>query len=562
MTQTPPRWLTDRRGCRVSAILAGVVLLARLLASINTFSPTTDEPCHIGAAVSMVEAHELVALVDHPPLARWVAAVPLWLDGARLPQCRGMHTVEKNDVGYALGTQVLYHSAASYRRLLRDARCAMLVFPLAALLFLYRTAAWLADETVAAASVFFFSVDPTLLGHGFWVCTDVPACAGFLAAWYYGLRWIDRPGLGRAMLAGAAYGAAAGLKFSCVFLLPGLLLLVIVRYRTLLTARWRHTLLEWAAAAVGAFVTLWAIYCFNVGPLGDQNVLGHPPAWERLPHALLWTPVPMPSFFLGFARLMAHNAIGQSAYLNGNVRATGWWYYFPEMLLVKSPLGWLIALGAAAVLALIRGDWRRWAVVASLIPAGVFLLVSMAGHIDVGIRHILPAIALLYFFTAWQLLQTRGSTWLLLGCCCVAAVETAAVHPDYMAFFNVAAGGISHGDRLALDSNLDWNQDLYRLADYLHANPPRAGYALRLTGQRNGDLLRQLGLDPAALHRSPHGTRLLISKNARLLVNELPWLSRYSPMAHVGVSIDVYDLPPARPDEPDDAPGPDDPGAR
>jgi hypothetical protein len=178
----------------------------------------------------------------------------------------------------------------------------------------------------------------------------------------------------------------------------------------------------------------------------------------------------------------------------------------------------------------------------------------MTSHIDIGIRYLLPAIGFLYLFAAIQLARP-GWGWLLACFMLCAAVETAVVHPDYLSYFNFAAGGPSRGDRFALDSNLDWNQDVYRLADWIGANAPLRPYAIRLTGRRNAPLLLLLHLDPDSLVASPHGRLLFISKNVRLVDRRLPWLSRYHPIAEVGYSIDVYDLPPGpKPGEPDDAP--------
>jgi len=39
--------------------------------------------------------------------------------------------------------------------------------------------------------------------------------------------------------------------------------------------------------------------------------------------------------------------------------------------------------------------------------------------------------------------------------------------PDHLSFFNRAAGGSAHGDRLLLDSSIDWGQDLPRLRAWL-----------------------------------------------------------------------------------------------
>jgi hypothetical protein len=272
----------------------------------------------------------------------------------------------------------------------------------------------------------------------------------------------------------------------------------------------------------------------------------------------------MPSFFLAVARLSSHNQSGNTSYLNGQVNTKGWWYYFPELLLIKSPLGFLAAL-LLALVASFRSSCQSSVVTPHrlylFLPALIFLLAASLGHIDIGIRHILPAIALLYLFTAVQLSRAEFF-WPLALIILITAAESASIHPDYLSFFNAAAGGPSTADRLALDSNLDWNQDLFRLADWLHKNATNKPYALRLSGQRNKPILRALHLDPDSLNAPPHGHLLCISKNIRLINRPLPWLASHTPIARIGYSIDVYDLTgPASPDEPDDFPLPDDPAS-
>jgi hypothetical protein len=544
-------------------------MVLRLAISVGVFSPAIDESSHIGAAVSMIEAHKLIAPGSHPPLARLVAAVPLWLDGARLPQCRGQTAVGTEDLGYALGTEVLFHSSKPFSTLLIHARLAMLIFPAIALFYLYLLGRRLLGPAAAMAAVIFFSVDPTLLGHGFWIGNDMAGCAGFLAATYHGLRWLDRPTWPSAVVVGLACGLAVALKFSCLLVIPALALLWLIRKGM----SWRRLAVQLPAIVAVAFLALWATYLFNIGPLSDQAGLNAASQissdnsaaqamrrqWQHIPRWVRETPVPMPSFFLALGRLAAHDRFGHEAYLNGQVSTHGWWYYFPELLAVKSTLGFLAALAIASLLALVRRQWRDWPTCAILIPAGIFLAAAMAGNIDIGIRYILPAIPFLYLFIAAQLARPRWG-WLLACLILCSAVETAAVHPDYLSFFNIAAGGPSRGQRFALDSNLDWNQDVYRLADWIRAHAAGRPYAIRLSGRRNKPLLAALGLDPESLDASPHGKLLFISKNVRLMYGQLPWVSRYKAIAHVGYSIDVYDLTgPPGPDEPDDVPPADEP---
>ena len=44
--------------------------------------------------------------------------------------------------------------------------------------------------------------------------------------------------------------------------------------------------------------------------------------------------------------------------------------------------------------------------------------------------------------------------------------ENISVYPYYLTYFNQTVGGPSGGYRYVVDSNLDWGQDLRRLADW------------------------------------------------------------------------------------------------
>ena len=53
------------------------------------------------------------------------------------------------------------------------------------------------------------------------------------------------------------------------------------------------------------------------------------------------------------------------------------------------------------------------------------------------------------------------------------AAESFRAFPNYIPFFNTAAGGTRGGIRWLGDSNLDWGQDLPLLAEWQHAHPDR-----------------------------------------------------------------------------------------
>lgn len=125
-------------------------------------------------------------------------------------------------------------------------------------------------------------------------------------------------------------------------------------------------------------------------------------------------------------------------------------------MLVKMPVATVIALLAAAAACL-------------LIPPLLFLAVAMTSDVNIGLRHIFPIYPFIYVGAAWvigvSLRRWGPRAWVAAGVLAVLlAAETLSAWPNYIAYFNVAAGGSRGGIDLLGDSNLDWGQDLPALA--------------------------------------------------------------------------------------------------
>jgi len=230
-----------------------------------------------------------------------------------------------------------------------------------------------------------------------------------------------------------------------------------------------------------------------------------------------------------------HNAAGHQSYLLGKVGFSGWWYYFPVVLALKStlPLLALVALG------LIVGPRGTYPGVGVLVVLGVCML----SNLNLGARHILviyPLFALLAcgLFTNHR----RGAMVAAAVLAGWHAVESVAAHPDYLAYFNQTVRG--REEEFLLDSNLDWGQDLERLRRYLRENQVGSVY---LSYFGRGDPIRRRipGVRPLGRDERPAGW-VAVSKGhiAGMALDgyNLGWLKAYQPRARIGKSILVYDL--------------------
>jgi hypothetical protein len=126
------------------------------------------------------------------------------------------------------------------------------------------------------------------------------------------------------------------------------------------------------------------------------------------------------------------------------------------------------------------------------------------------------------------------------------AVIAVRAHPDHQAYFNLLAG--DHPERVLVDSNLDWGQDLYRLRDTLRARGVRDSVRIAYFGT----------LSPAAagvpnsrflgLHEHPTGW---VAASETLLAGEwvgtaYAWLLDYPAVARIGPGMRLwYIAPPA-----------------
>ena len=171
-------------------------------------------------------------------------------------------------------------------------------------------------------------------------------------------------------------------------------------------------------------------------------------------------------------------APGRAGYLLGKTSTSGTWYYFPFAMAVKTPLATLVALLLSAVYWVFT-RWpavRWWDIFALSLTPILYLASAMLSDLNLGIRHVLPVYPFIFVFigiTSAHALVRFGKPALILVCLLFVGlfVETCCAYPDFIPFFNIAAGGWRNGPNLLGDSNVDWGQDLPALAQWQRAHP-------------------------------------------------------------------------------------------
>jgi Dolichyl-phosphate-mannose-protein mannosyltransferase len=546
------------------------------------YSNTWDEPEHLAAGIELLDRGRYDYDTEHPPLGRVFLALPPWLAGAH-----SFGTPPPD--GTQEGVDILY-SGGHYWRTLTLARLGALPF-LALLLF----ATWLwgrqlFDSAAAALlPVLLLASVPPVLGHGALASLDVAAAATILLALYALERWLASARPGDAVRFGLASGVAVATKFSSVpFIGLALLLLggahaaLAARpaergavadaspgprggVQTLRGARWPLWLAGLVLALLGTLVPVFLVYGPRASdPAGAGQrfnwALSYLLARAGLDHELgallahLWLPRALQDLIHGLVSVKAHNDSGHLSYLLGEVRLTGWWYFYLLALAVKTPIP-LLAGGAGGLAWLARCGWRRrdaWALAPLLIVAAVLGFASAFSQINIGIRHVLviyPFLALggaYVVLRAWAAINAlpqphvrAAAAAALLALLAWQLSTLGRAYPDYLPYFNEA---VAHPEHVLVDSDLDWGQDLYRLE--LRAAELRIPF-LSLAYLGTADLARE----PLPPYRNlppqqPVSGWVAVSQLARTRApGDYAWLDAYQPLERIGKTIDLYYVP-------------------
>lgn len=425
-----------RETAAVAALLAA--LAVQLGLAVGADGLTSDELLYIPAGYLHVARYDLSLDTTHPPAAPALAGLALSGAGVFVPER------EPGEETLAYCFRFL-HRANAGRALWLRARVPVVVLTLALAAVLWAWARSVYGAAAGLVALAFAAFDPSLLAHGHLATTDLPAAfAMVVAAWAY-WRWSARPGTARAIALGAAVGAALAVRVTGGLVLPGFAALELwTLWRARPDERGARVRRALAAAAIGlALIPLvvWGAYGFHPDGLGRyaDNVRFQ----------------------------LDHDRRGHLTYLLGEVSRRGWPYYFAIALAVKSTPGFLAGLGLAADAAVRRADAARahwW------LPALAVAGALSAGGIQIGERYLLPihAFGVLLIASATPVLVASGAgraaLALLLAGHVVPAVRAAP--RGYLAYFNALAGGTDGGHRVLLDSNLDWGQDLPRLAEW------------------------------------------------------------------------------------------------
>jgi hypothetical protein len=350
-------------------------------------------------------------------------------------------------------------------------------------------AAWLATAMLA--------IDPNFAAHIPLVTLDVVGVTGIVIACFLAWRYFERPTGARLVAMGVATGVAMMIKHLAVVLPPFIVVLAtfwwVVKpwrdgtswadWRSALPGRLRATFL----AALLVVATIWSLTLFElcspksrlepepppIDTADHQKVLA--PKYKEMARKLqdalnFRSPWPAGIYLRAFRSGFSHGLYGHRGYLFGEVKTTGWWYYFPVVASYKVPIG----IGVVLLLGLLSLGRTppRWEELGLAVPLLVWAVFLLRARVNIGFRHFLPAYAFALAVSS-RCVARGGLMWSAAAWLAVVAagVHTATYHPDYLSYINFPRDK----PYLAIsDSNIDWGQGLKQARAWLDSHPQGA----------------------------------------------------------------------------------------
>ena len=360
----------DPRGTSISPLISRLiaaallaVLAVLLYTSARQESQVFDESDHLYAGYEYWKHADFGTNPEHPPLAKMLATIPLLSMGLKEPPHFPVPYFKMED--FINSTTFLYSSGDADGLLMRG-RTVVALFSLGLAVLVYLAASELFGSLAGLLALGLFVFEPVMLSNGALVTTDMPLACLFFASTYAFYRFLKRPTVLRLALCAAAAGLTMAAKHSGALVLPTLLLLGLADYiahrvtfgllpeegnrlRTLNLLQ-----LAGALAAIGlvSYGFLWAIYGFRYAARPGQLVL----VPSLAEYVVRLSPLKQgaimffaryhlfpEAYLYGWADIL-QIAGDRATYIFGRLYATGQWFFFPGVFVVKSTLALMILL--------------------------------------------------------------------------------------------------------------------------------------------------------------------------------------------------------------------------
>ncbi len=572
-------------------ILAAVFLILMAVAaifSIQNDTITNDEVVHISAGYSYITKFDYRMNPEHPPLIKILAATPLLFTKIKFPETSAWQNADQ----WSWGDEFLFKSDNNADLIILLSRLPIILLMIILGIYIFLWGRELLGEKIALLVVGLYSFSPNIIAHGRLVTTDLGiTCFGFITLYYF-WRFLSLKNNKSLYLFYLFFSLSLLVKFSApviVIILISVLTVYLLRYWGSWAKLKKELILGLRILFIAGFLGILAIFIVYL-PLTshmpydvilkfiDTNIKY---GFLVIPESV-FVPVlkfmgqnlflkPLAWYFMGMAMVFAHSVGGHTTYFWGQI-GNGWWYYFPVIFNIKTTIPVLIGFYSALFLLIVKfikflsknkfGNVFKnyFNELYLLVPVGIFFLLGAKSRLNLGVRYILPIypfVFLLGGFFIYYLIQKytkfpgRVINYVMIILVLWQFLCFILIFPHYLGFFNGFIGGADKGYRYAVDSNLDWGQDLKRLKIYMDEHQIDKVY-LSYFGRGSPEYYK---INYETLYPDSEGkVRGLVAISATNLQGAavfengnwrplFSWLKKYSLVDKIGYSIFLYHLP-------------------
>ncbi|MBI2676588.1 MAG: glycosyltransferase family 39 protein [Candidatus Yanofskybacteria bacterium] len=507
--------------------------------SAQNFSPATDEIIHLPGGYSYWKTGEIVLNPEHPPLVKLMASFPLLFMDLKF-DADDVNLAGPFKKQWTFGSKFLFSNDAD--RLLLWGRLPMMLLSVLLGFYIYKWGSEMFSRKAGLLALFLYAFMPVIITNAQFVTMDLPLASFSFITFYYLWKFVTAGLKKHLAYSGLFLGMALSSKFSATIFLPVVALFI-------LTYAWQR----------GGELNV------KMRRLANLSLIMAIPAVAVIYFSYLM-PADSGFYLRGFKSVYANWKPDFNLYLNGKFSPDGWWYYFLEAFLIKTPIPALVAF-AASILLYKKIKMDSWSKALVFLPMLFFAFVTSAKAQNISIRYLIPAIPFLILYAGGYLSKifnfqfsifnkfsiVNFKTILILVLAVWYAYSAFSIYPDYMPYFNEFIGGSKNGYKYLDDSNIEWGQDLKRLGKYQAKNPEtKVIYSWSHSSPEyyRVSMSNFKQADESGWWREPKGrfavnTFLLI--RMQLLSEQkkdpaLNWLALYEPVDKIGQSFFVYDF--------------------
>ena len=525
---------------KIKYIIALLLLLMFVLgfASALFKSRTSDEVTyHLNGGYHFLKTGEWIAPIDNPPLSGILVSIPLlFVDKGRF----------RNFERLSIEDYVYERKETFPRNILLTSRIVPLMFMVALGYFVFLWARDLYGTKAGLFALLLYVFSSNMLAYGRFVTTDIGSVLFMFLSLYTFWKYAKEPNKKNLAVASIVFGLAQISKMFALFLVPTFIIYAVIVYffkdfgpNFFMNFNNKKAKKAFDLGFSLLVIFIVGLFMINMAYLFDGSLRPlikydkeefESATFKSLHENRLvnWIPLPFPKPYViahDYGQWLAKEEDRAYFYWGKVGRGFDFKSYYLGYILIKTPIGLFIIL----LLSLLCARKINYSEAYMLIFIAILLLaLTFLSQVRLGYRHVLVVYPLLYVFSGRIFKDGIPKNKLILGIVIISTlwyvISALYIFPHYLAYFNELIGGPKNGYKYAIDSNLDWEQDLDLVKKYIR--------------ESQAPILIDPGCKPFTGRAAIPANSLQFQKGVCY-----QWLKQnFEPIGYIGYSWLVYDV--------------------